>query len=122
MSVRRLVIVCVLVFCSISARAAIEPSRKDTTDSGCVVNGSTAACFSYDDPTSTAYDGPTILKCAARSTANQRCRACQTAYFDNGQSRGYQVCAYVAWNAGCGCNDANTSNCRTYGECSYLTY
>lgn len=113
---------CLIVSCCLTAQAAIEPSVLDPNDSGCVVNGSTAGCFSYSSPTGTAYSGPTATKCTAYGKQNQRCRECARAYDDSGYYAGYSVCAYVSWAASCGCNKALTPSCTGYGSCNYTIW
>lgn len=122
MKVFRLVLVCVVVVCcSVGAQASIAPSNLDVTDSGCVVDMSTAGCFSYSSP-ATTYGGPRATKCVARASDHQRCRECAEAYYNDGQPRGYQVCGYVPWGSSCGCDRAETKYCGGYGECDYSIF
>lgn len=79
----------------VTAQAIVQPSTLETYDDGCVVNGSTAGCFSYNNPTSTGFSGPTTTACTAKASNNARCRTCAEAYYDNGQPKGYSVCSYT---------------------------
>jgi hypothetical protein len=118
----RSMLACLTVIYCMSAGAAVQPSVLNTTDSGCVVDGSTSGCFSYSSPTGTAYSGPTATKCIAYGKQNQRCRECVRAYDDNGNYAGYSVCAYVSWAASCGCKNALTASCSGYGTCNYTIW
>lgn len=101
------------------AMAIVEPSVRDAYDGGCVVNMSSSACFGYDAPLGTTYQGPVVQFCYATAASNTRCRLCMDAYYDDGQPRNYKVCAYVAFEAACECKKPNTPNCRSDGTCSY---
>lgn len=111
----------VLMFSSIAVQAAVQPSKLDTYDSGCVVNGSTAGCFLYgSEPTGTSFDGPTVIWCKARASEKQHCRGCAPAYWNDGTPRGYQVCAYVTYTLACDCKNALTNSCTNNGFCDYV--
>lgn len=109
----------ILVGCAVTAQAIVQPSTLETYDDGCVVNGSTAGCFSYSNPTSTGFSGPTTTACTAKASNNARCRTCAEAYYDNGQPKGYSVCSYTTLSAQCACSNANTKNCAGTGSCTY---
>jgi len=120
----RIMLVLLAVMCgAVTAQAGIgiEPVNKETYDSGCVLDMSTAACFGYNSPTGTAYSGPRASTCAARPSDKSRCRECAEAYFNDGTPRGYKICAYIAMWGYCGCDYALTANCRGYGTCHYYT-
>jgi hypothetical protein len=71
------------------------------------------------DPSGT-LNPPTTTKCTAYASQNQGCRGCAEARYDNGQSKGYFVCAYVQASAACGCTNAGTANCQaTNTTCTY---
>ncbi len=83
----------------------------------CAGDMSTADCFS--GPTGTAFNGPTPTACTAEKSRNQACRECAPAYDDQGQWKGYAVCAYVPWSSACTCENARTANCADKGTCTY---
>jgi hypothetical protein len=62
---------------------------------------------------------PTPTMCNAFRSRNQACRDCQDAYYDNGQPKGYQVCAYVKERASCQCS-FSSGRCSTDGSCTYV--
>jgi len=119
---KRATILCITMLMVIGvglpAQATINPSYRDITDGGCVLNMSTAACFGFSSPAS-VFQAPTVTQCTARESQNQRCRHCLQAYFDDGTPRGYLVCAYVAYDAGCDCKNPQTLNCQNTGSCVY---
>lgn len=120
MKLLRRVMLWVAVMCGgVAAQASVQPSVLDTNDSGCVEDGSTAGCFSDTGPTPTAYSGPTVTKCRAISKEKQRCRSCEDARYDNGQPKGYKICAYVGYHAHCSCKSAGTPNCQDVGDCEW---
>lgn len=108
------------LFIAVTATAAVDPSVPDTYDSGCVVDGSTAGCFSYSNPVGTAFNGPTVTACVAKRSNNQGCRACVPTYYQNGQPTGKSVCAYVGYTASCACVNSNTASCKASGSCTYV--
>ncbi len=65
------------------------------------------------------FKGPQGLVCYALRSKNQRCRACETQYFDSGQPTGQTVCAYVDRDEACSCQFSG-SVCATVGSCSYF--
>src|SRR5437868_15326186 len=71
------------------------------------------------DPSS-GLNPPSTTKCTAYGSQNQGCRGCTEARYDDGQSKGYSVCAYVQVSAACGCTNAGTPNCQaTQTSCTY---
>ena len=100
-----------------NVEAAVEPSVKDTYDSGCAADMTTDACFG--DPEPMTLNGPTVTKCRATRQNNQACRSCEPKYLDNGQYAGYKVCAYVPWNASCGCTFKNGPCQNEQSWCDY---
>jgi hypothetical protein len=118
--VKKTIGVFLVMLYSATAYAVVQPSVKDTYDSGCVVDFSTEGCFTNDEPTSTAWKGPVTTACKANRNYNQACRRCKFAYDDNGQYKGYSVCAYVAQQAECFCKNANTASCISEGACDYV--
>lgn len=121
MNRRTMLLSAILVFVGVgSAQAGVNPSYKDITDGGCVLNMSTAACFGYSSPTGGANQPPTVTYCYAMGRDGQRCRDCAEAYFNDGTPRGYKVCAYVAYSASCDCTNALTMKCAGRGSCNYI--
>jgi hypothetical protein len=113
----RMIAICAaVVFCGLTAEAAIEPEVLQTDGNGCVVGFDTSGCFG---PTATATQGPTATKCVAYGRQNQGCRDCVKKLLSNGQDSGKRVCGYVTESKGCGCDYANTPNCNAYGSCTY---
>jgi hypothetical protein len=108
------------MLCTLTAQATVEPSVKDTYDSGCVDNFSTEGCFGYSSPTGTGFNGPTVTACIARKVNNQGCRSCMTTYYDNGQPKPYLVCAYVTFTGSCSCKNPSTPTCQGQGYCNYI--
>jgi hypothetical protein len=69
-------------------------------------------------PTADSSSAPTVTSCRAYGSKNQRCRACKTQYWDNGEPTGYVVCAYVPEKAACNCNNVDRT-CYQVGTCYY---
>lgn len=66
------------------------------------------------------HSGPTATECVAIAyISNERCRECLDAYDDQGQPKGYKICAYVAYNAACSCTNPRTPRCGGVGRCKY---
>jgi hypothetical protein len=78
---------------------------------------STTGCFS--EPTVTAYDGPVPATCTAQKRLNQQCKECAPAYDDDGNWKGYAVCASVPWKSACTCEKPKTASCADKGACAY---
>lgn len=114
------VLVCItVVMVSTASHAAVQPGRLEAYDTGCVYDFSTAGCFGYSTPSATKFEGPKVTACAAIGSQNQRCRFCAEALWNDGSSRGYQVCGYTASDAYCSCEKDQTPNCSGLGNCTY---
>lgn len=115
-----MLLVCLVTVCGVAAYGAIEPSVRETYDSGCVVDFSTAGCFT--DSTAGKLKPPTItlMQCKADRGLDQACRMCRYAYDDQGQYKGYKVCAFVKESYACYCVNPNTAQCGGEGFCDYL--
>jgi len=103
-------------------QAAVTPSKLDTYDSGCVDDFSTEGCFSYNAPTTTASNGPTVTACVAKRTNGQECRTCAAVFTDDGTYVGYSVCGEIDDDAACTCNNPKTSKCSNQGACDYRLF
>jgi hypothetical protein len=114
-----MMLICLVLACSLPAYGVIEPSRRDTYDSGCVVNMSTSGCFDYGDPTATKFVGPTVTACVARGDSDQRCRECRWQFNDEGQYLGYSICAFMPKSASCECKNPKTPQCYGSGACEF---
>jgi len=69
----------------------------------------------------THLGGPTTTACTARRSKQQGCRTCVAALDERtGQWKGYSICGYVEWSAGCSCNHNGTDACETPGACTYF--
>lgn len=75
----------------------------------------------WENLDSVGYGPPSPTACHAYSSIGQRCRECAEAYDNNGNSKGYKVCAYVSKAASCECVGALTANCTVNGTCTYGT-
>jgi hypothetical protein len=110
-----------LMFAVTLCLVAYAPSARAQECDRCVMSP-TDGFGGWDSLEPTGYNPPSYVSCTARSGNNQKCRECAPAYFDNGTYKGYNVCAYVARNASCKCNNANTDTCSGEGSCTYLYY
>jgi hypothetical protein len=97
-----------------NAKAEIENQDYGSEDPCFSANYAWGDCF-----TDASFTGPTATACVAKQSLKQACRGCVDARYDNGQPKGYQICAYLTISASCSCNNAGTPNCSTVGSCTY---
>ena len=114
-SVLRLLLLGVFVALCVPAYAVFHLDPVDGYD--CAEGMSTDDCFS--DPAGTAFSGPTVTACTAKRSRKEACKECAPAYDDNGQWKGYAVCAYVPWSSACYCDNAKTAACTNKASCTY---
>lgn len=91
-------------------------------DYPCADNETSCDPFASDQSDSNPngnFGGPTPTTCYALERSNQRCRSCETQYYDNGQPTGSTVCAYVNRNEACTCQFQGTQ-CSAIGSCFYF--